>query len=329
MEYRNLGRAGVKVSFFCLGCAYFGIRLNEHESVRLVHTALDAGINFFDTANAYALGRSEEYLGQGIKGRRDAVVLATKVSAPMGHGPNDSGGSRYHLMRQVEASLRRLGTDHIDLYQLHARDLTTPLEETLRALDDLRHQGKVHYFGTSNSAAWQLCEALWTSDRLRIAPIVSEQASYSLFDRALETDVLPFCRAYDLAAIVYGPLGGGWLSGRYRHHHPPPPESRFALRGTQVGAAAEARAFDVLERLTPLAADKGITLSQLALAWLLAQPGVTTPLIGPRTAAQLRDNLGALEVKVTAADLAAIDEIVPPGTKVLPEVPAPGAMLIG
>ena len=328
MEYRSLGRAGVKVAPFCVGCAYFGIRLNEDESARLVHAALDTGINFFDTANAYALGRSEEYLGQGIKGRRDAVVLATKVSAPMGHGPNDSGGSRYHIMAQVEASLRRLGTDHIDLYQLHSRDLTTPLEETLRALDDLQRQGKVHYFGTSNSVAWRLCEALWASDRLRIAPIVSEQASYSLFDRALEAEVLPFCRTYGIAAIVYGPLGGGWLSGRYRRDQPPPPESRLAIRGTMVGAADEARAFDVLERLEPLAADKGITLSQLALAWLLAQPGVTTALIGPRTVEQLHDNLGALAVEVTAADLAAIDEIVPPGTKVLPEAPAPGAMLI-
>ncbi len=275
MEYRNLGRAGVKVSGFCVGCAYFGIRLNEDESIRLVHAALNAGINFFDTANAYALGRSEECLGQGIKGRRDAVVLATKVSAPMGHGPNDSGRSRYHIMAQVEGSLRRLGTDHIDLYQLHSPDLTTPPEETLRALDDLQRQGKVHYFGTSNSAAWQLCEALRISDRLRIAPIVSEQASYSLFDRLLEPDVLPFCRTYDIAALVYGPLGGGWLGGRYRRDQPPPPESRLAVQGTLVGAAYEARAFDALERLAPLAADKGITLSQLALAWLLAQPGAT------------------------------------------------------
>ena len=328
MEYRNLGRAGVRVSSFCVGCAYFGIRLDEAESVRLVHAALDAGVNFFDTANAYALGRSEEYLGQAIEGRRDAVVLATKVSAPMGHGPNDSGGSRYHIMSQVEASLRRLGTDHIDLYQLHSRDLSTPLDETLRALDDLQRQGKVHYFGTSNSAAWRLCEALWASDRLGIAPIVSEQASYSLFDRALESDVLPFCRTYGIAAIVYGPLAGGWLTGRYRRGQPPPPESRLAVRGTMVGAADEARAFDALERLAPLAADKGITLSQLALAWALTQPGVTAAIIGPRTVEQLHDNLGALAVQVTPEDLAGIDEIVPPGTKVVPEAPAPGAMLI-
>ena len=168
-----------------------------------------------------------QYLGQGIKGRRDAVVLATKVSAPMGHGPNDSGGSRYHIMAQVEASLRRLGTDHIDLYQLHSRDLTTPLEETLRALDDLQRQGKVHYFGTSNSVAWRLCEALWASDRLGIAPIVSEQASYSLFDRALEAEVLPFCMTYGTAVIAYGPLAGGWLSGRYRRDQSP--TTRFAV----------------------------------------------------------------------------------------------------
>ncbi|MAG34723.1 MAG: aldo/keto reductase [Dehalococcoidia bacterium] len=328
MEYRNLGRAGVKVSPYCMGCAYFGVRLDEAESVRMVHATLDAGISFFDTANAYTLGRSEEFLGKGLKGRRDRAVIATKVSAPIGHGPNDRGISRRHIMSQVEGSLRRLGTDHIDLYQLHSHELTTPLEETLRALDDLRRQGKVHYFGTSNSAAWQLCEALWISDRLGIAPITSVQANYSLFDRLLEPDVLPFCQAYGIATVLYGSLAGGWLSGRHHRDQPPPPDSRLAIRGTMVGAADEARAFDVLERLEPMATDKGITLSQLALAWVLAQPGVTTPLIGPRTVEQLHGNLRALEVSLTPIDLTAIDEIVPPGTKLIPQAPAPGAMVI-
>ena len=209
------------------------------------------------------------------------------------------------------------------------RDLTTPLEETLRALDDLQRAGQSPLL-SALPTPWPggSAKTLWASDRLRITPIVSEQASYSLFDRALEAEVLPFCRTYGIAVIAYGSLAGGWLSGRYHRGQPPPPESRLAVRGTMVGAADEARAFDVLERLAPLAADKGITLGQLALAWLLAQPGVTTALIGPRTVGQLHDNLGALAVPVTPVDLAAIDEIVPPGTKVVPEAPAPGAMLI-
>ena len=328
MDYRTLGRAGVKVSPLCLGCAYFGVRLNETEAIRLVHATLDAGVNYFDTSNAYVLGRSEEILGKAIKDRRDQAVVATKVSQRMSRAPNDSGSSRYHIMAQVEASLRRLDTDHIDLYQFHLRDLATPLEEGLLAMDDLRRQGKVRYFGTSNFAAWQICEALWISDRLGLAPVVSEQAPYNLFNRSIEADVLPFCRAYDIAVVLYGPLGGGWLSGKYRRDQPPPAESRFAIRGTMVAEGDEARAFAALERLEAVAAAKGCSLSQLALAWLLAQPGVTAPICGPRTVEQLYDNLGALDVALTPDDLAAIDEIVPPGTQVLPRVPAPGGIII-
>ena len=186
MEYVNLGTAGVKVSRLCLGCAYFGALLDADEAQRLVRTALDVGISFFDAANAYSLGRCEELLGQAVAGHRDEVVLATKVGRQMDYGPNDWGHSRYHIMSQVEASLRRLGTDYIDLYQLHVHDPTTPLEETLRALDDLRRQGKVRYFGTSNFPAWRLCQGLWTSDRLGFASFVSEAPAYSLFNREVE-----------------------------------------------------------------------------------------------------------------------------------------------
>ena len=329
MEYLNLGTAGVKVSRFCLGCAYFGALLDADESSHLVHAALDAGINLFDAANAYSLGRSEELLGQAVAGHRDQVVIATKVGRQMDYGPNDWGHSRYHIMAQAEASLRRLGTDYIDLYQLHLHDPTAPLDETLRALDDLRRQGKVRYFGTSNYPAWRLCQGLWTSDRLGFASFVSEAPAYSLFNRQVESDVLPFCRAYGLGVVCYSPLGGGWLSGKYRRGQPMPPDSRFARRGTLVDPSEHERAYDVLEGLETLAAAKRVSLSQFALAWLLAQPGVTVANFGPRTPDQLREDLGALSVTLTDEDLAAVDEIVPPGSQVLSRVPAPGGIVIG
>ena len=328
MEYVNLGTAGVKVSRLCLGCAYFGALLDADEAQRLVRTALDVGINFFDAANAYSLGRCEELLGRAVAGHRDQVVLATKVGRQMDYGPNDWGHSRYHIMSQVEASLRRLGTDYIDLYQLHLHDPTTPQEETLRALDDLRRQGKVRYFGTSNFPAWRLCQGLWTSDRLGFASFVTEAPAYSLFNREVESDVLPFCRAYGLGLVCYSPLGGGWLSGKYRRGLPMPADSRFARRGTLVDPAEHERAYDVLEGLEAIAQAKQLSLSQLALAWLLAQPGVTAANFGPRTPDQLREDIGALEVELTDADLAAIDEIVPPGSQVLSRVPAPGGIVI-
>ena len=317
MEYRNLGHAGVKVSPLCLGCWNFGARIEADEAIPIIHAALDAGINFLDTANVYSRGRSEEIVGQAIAQRRDQVVLASKVHSVMGEGPNERGSSRYHIMAQVEASLRRLGTDRIDLYQLHGADPAVPIEETLRALDDLRQQGKVVYFGTSNFAAWQLGAALWSSDRLKLAPIVSTQPPYSLFERRIETEVLPLCRAYGLAVLPYSPLAGGWLSEKYRRNEPAPADSRFASSGRDVTAAEHAATFDALEALQELATAKEVPLTQLALAWVLAQPGITAPIIGPRTLDQFRDNLGALDVTVTAEDQQAIDRIVAPGSRVL------------
>ena len=214
-------------------------------------------------------------------------------------------------MEQVHASLRRLNTDRIDLYQLHRPDPEVPIEETLRTLEDLRSQGKILYFGTSKFAGWQLCEALWTSDRLGLAPIVSEQPEYSLVDRSIEAEVLPLTRKYGIGVVPFSPLGGGWLTGKYRRDDTPPADSRFAGRGMDFAADTYAPTFDALENLEALAAAKSITLSQLALAWLLAQPGVTAPIIGPRTVEQLQDNLGAIEVTLTAGELAAVDDIVP------------------
>lgn len=319
MEYRNLGRAGVKVSPLWLGTAYFNTRIPAEAAVRLIHVALDAGINVIDTANVYSepRGFAETIVGRAIKDRRDEVVLATKVFHPMGDGPNDRGSSRYHIMEQVHASLRRLNTDRIDLYQLHRPDPEVPIEETLRTLEDLRSQGKILYFGTSKFAGWQLCEALWTSDRLGLAPIVSEQPEYSLVDRSIEAEVLPLTRKYGLGVVPFSPLGGGWLTGKYRRGDVAPADSRFAGRGMDFAGEMYAPTFDALENLEELAAGKSITLSQLALAWLLAQPGITAPITGPRTLQQLQDNLGALEVTLTAGELAAVDDIVPPAS-VLP-----------
>ena len=312
MQYRKLGRAGVRVSPLWLGTAQFGGRVEAATAIALVHAALDAGINVLDTANIYTQGRSEELVGQAIKGRRDRIVLASKVYNKVGDGPNDRGSSRYHIMAQIEASLRRLQTDHLDLYQLHRPDPTTPLEETLRALDDLRRQGKVRYFGTSMFAAWQLCTALWTSDRLGLAPIVSEQPRYNLLYRGVEAEVLPFCREYGIAVLPFSPLQRGWLTGKYRRGQPAPAGSRLAAAGYDPDDPEHVAKFDALEVLEEIAAAKRATLSQLALAWLVAQPGVTAPILGPRTLDQLHDNLGALEVKITAEDCATIDRIVAP-----------------
>ena len=314
MQYRNLGRAGVKVAPIILGTAYFGTRVEVATTRSLIDAALDAGINVIDTANSYTDGQSETIIGTALKGRRDRVVLASKVHFPRGEGPNDRGNRRYHIMAQVEGSLRRLQTDRIDLYQLHRPDPTVPVEESLRALDDLRQQGKVVYYGTSSFAAWQLCAALWTSDRLGLAPIVSEQPSYSLLRREVETEVLPVCREYGIATILYSPLAGGWLTGKYRRSEPAPADSRLSASGVDLGAAGHARTFDATEALQAIAYAKGVTLSQLALAWLLAQPGVTATIIGPRTPEQLQDNLGALDVTITDEDRATIDTIVPPET---------------
>ena len=314
MQYRNLGRAGVKVAPIILGTAYFGTRVEVATTRRLIDAALDAGINVIDTANSYTDGQSETIIGEALKGRRDRVVLASKVHFPRGDGPNDRGNSRYHIMAQVEGSLRRLQTDRIDLYQLHRPDPTVPIEESLRALDDLRQQGKVVYYGTSMFPAWQLCAALWASDRLGLAPIVSEQPSYSLLRREVETEVLPVCREYGIATILYSPLAGGWLTGKYRRNEPAPADSRLSASGADLGAAEHVRTFDAVEALQAIAYAKGVTLSQLALAWLHAQPGVTATIIGPRTPEQLQDNLGALDVTITDEDRATIDTIVPPET---------------
>src|SRR5437867_4895067 len=239
MELRTIGRTGVQVSAFCLGTMMFGPwgNTDEDECVRMIHSALDAGINFVDTADVYGEGRSEEIVGKALKGRRDEVVLATKVHGEMGKGPNDRGNSRYWIMREVESSLRRLGTDHIDLYQIHRPDPDTHIEETLGALTDLVRQGKVRYLGCSTFPAFRIVEAHWASERRGLERFVCEQPPYSIFVRHIESDVLPVCRAYGMGAIVWSPLAGGWLAGKYRRGSEPPEDSRavrYARRGSPI-----------------------------------------------------------------------------------------------
>jgi len=288
---------------------------DKDEAARIVHASLDAGLNFFDTANVYSRGRSEEMLGAALQnGRRDKAIVATKVHGVMGDGPNDKGNSRASIMRMVEDSLRRLQTDWIDLYQLHRPDPDTPIDETLEALDDLVRAGKVRYIGISTFAAWQTVEALWVSDRRGLARVVSEQPPYNILHREIERDVLPVCEKYGLAVLPWSPLSGGILSGKYRKGQPVPDDSRLGRMGRRLQSERAQRQLDTVEQLIPLAADIGITMTQLALAWLLAQPVVTSPIIGPRTLEQLEDNIGAIEVNLPAEALAKVDELVPPHT---------------
>ena len=321
MNYRKLGRTGLKVSPLCLGAMMFGRRGNaDHvDCVRIIHRALDAGINFVDTANVYSNGESEEIVGQALRGHRDQVVLATKVHGEMGPGPNDRGNSRVHILREVEHSLRRLQTDYIDLYQIHRPDPDTPIEETLRALDDLVRSGKVRYIGSSTFAAWELVESYWVSDRYNLARFECEQPPYSIFVRHIEQDVLPVCQKYGTGVIPWSPLNRGWLAGRYRKGQEIDAQSR-AVRGDpfidRPDSPAGRRKLELVEELIPMAQEVNASLAQYALAWTLTNPVVTAPIIGPRTMEQLEDNLGALEITIPPDHLRRIDELVPPGTDV-------------
>ncbi len=319
MDYRALGRTGVKVSPLCLGCMRFGEKTSPEDTERIIARALDAGINFLDTANVYARGRSEEATGAALKrlGKRDRVVLATKLHGRMSDDdPNMRGNSRRNIIEACEASLRRLQTDWIDLYQIHRPQSDIPLDETLRALDDLIRAGKVRYIGTSTFAAWQVVESLWISHNLGLNRFVCEQPPYNILDRRIERELLPMCRTHGIGVIPWSPLAGGLLSGKYRQGQPTPAEGRFANweRDDPEGRRYNDKILAVVEALVPLAEAKGCTLSQLALAWCLRQPGVTSPIIGPRTLEQLEDNLPAMGVTITDDDCRAIDALVPPGS---------------
>jgi aryl-alcohol dehydrogenase-like predicted oxidoreductase len=316
MEYRRLGRSGVMVSPLCLGTMNFGGSTDEKESFAIMHKAVEAGINFFDTANVYNKGESERITGKFLKENhfREQIVLATKVFSRVGELPNEGGGTRYHIIKACEDSLQRLQTDHIDLYQLHRPPLTHPQDETLRALDDLIRAGKVRYIGCSTHPAWMVMEALASSERYGLNRYISEQPPYNLLDRRIENELIPLCQKYDLAIIPWSPLAMGILAGRYTETASYPDDSRaHRWDSSMVKARITQRGIEVGRAVSKIAQERGLTASQLSLLWIKDQPGITSPIIGPRTLAHLEDALGILDKVFEAADRPLFDELVHPG----------------
>jgi aryl-alcohol dehydrogenase-like predicted oxidoreductase len=325
MQYRTLGRTGIKVSPYALGALMFATQVGNADaadSIRVIHQALDAGINLIDTSDVY--GDSEEVVGRALKGRREAVVLATKFGRPTGTDPNQQGGSRRWITTAVENSLRRLQTDHIDLYQVHKRDPDTDIEETLSALTDLIRAGKVRAIGSSNSPAVDIADAHWLSERRGLERFRTEQLPYSILNRGVENDVLPTAQRYGLGTLVWGPLGQGMLTGRVRKG-----KQNDLSRARYFKHLNDERRIDVVEQLVPLADEAGLPLTHLAMAFTIAHPGVTSTLLGARTVDQLDDLLTGIGVALTDDILDRIDEIVPPGTDVtrLDQAYVPPALL--
>jgi len=319
MEYRQLGRSGVRVSKLCLGAMSFGGRTDEDEAGRTIDEAIEGGVNFIDTADVYGRGVSEEFVGRALErnGHRDDIVLATKGVATMGPGPNDRGASRYHLTRAVEASLRRLKTDRIDLYYLHITDIDTPIDETLDALDILVRQGKILYFGTSKWPVPLIMEALWLADKHGWPRVVAEQPPYNLTDRRMELELVWTCMRHGIGLVPFGPLAGGVLSGVYRLNQPAPEGHHFHTIGQRDGHKRYTEeSMELVEGLIPIAEARGVTLGELALAWVMQRPGVTSPICGPRTIEHLRSALRACEIELTTDELEGIDAIIPPGGNV-------------
>ncbi|HKG65829.1 MAG TPA: aldo/keto reductase [Solirubrobacteraceae bacterium] len=320
MEYRQLGRSGLRVSTLTLGTMTFGgggkfanVGSTDVDGARRqVDMCLDAGVNLIDTADVYSDGASEEILGQALAGRRDRVLLATKARMAMGDGPNDAGLSRHHLIRACEASLRRLGTDHIDLYQVHEWDGQTPLEETLEALDDLQRAGKIRYAGCSNYAGWQLAKALGISERRGLARFVSQQVYYSLQSRDAEYELVPAGLDHGVGMLVWSPLAGGLLSGKYRRGQDGPAGARHLTDWNEPPVRDEEQTYDVIEAAVEVGAAHGVSAAQVALAWLLGRPGVSSLVIGARTDEQLADNLAAAQLDLSAEERARLDALSAP-----------------
>ncbi len=314
MDYRLLGRTGVRVSPLCLGTMNFGGVTNEEDSIRIVHAALDAGINFVDTANVYNQGQSEIVVGKALRGRRDQVVLATKVHGKAGDGPNDEGNSRLHILKACDDSLRRLQTDYIDLYQIHRPNMEIPVDETLSAMTDLVHAGKVRYIGCSTHPAWLVMEALAVSERLHLARYVSEQPPYNLLDRRIENELIPLALRYQLAIIPWAPLAQGVLAGRYPVNQPFGADSRAErLKGSIYAERVTPRGVEAGAKFAEIASQFGKAPGQLALTWCKDQSGITAPIVGPRTIEQLQQLLPVLEMSLSAEERSACDEINPPG----------------
>jgi aryl-alcohol dehydrogenase (NADP+) len=312
MQYRNLGRTGIKVSPYALGALMFATQVGNSDpadSVQIIHRALDAGINLVDTADTY--GDSEEVVGRALKGRRDDVVLATKVGRPIGHDPNQQGASRRWINTAVENSLRRLQTDYIDIYQIHRPDPDTDIEETLSALTDLVHSGKIRAFGTSAMPASNLVEAHWAAERRGLERFRTEQPPYSILNRGIEGEVLPVAQQYGMGVLVWGPLGQGMLTGRVRRG-----QGTNVTRAGFMKAFSDERRLDAVERLIPVADEAGLSMPHLAMAFAISHPAVTSALLGVRTMEQLDDLLAGVDVVLSDDVLDRIDEIVPPGTDI-------------
>ena len=320
MDYRQLGRSGLRVSALTLGTMTFGGGGNFAKvgstdvdgARRQIDRCLDAGVNLIDTADVYSNGWSEEILGEALGSDRDEVLIATKVRMPMGDGPNDQGLSRHHLIRACEASLRRLGTDHIDLYQVHEWDGQTPLEETLEALDDLQRAGKIRYAGCSNYSGWQLMKALGISDRLGLTRFASQQVYYSLQARDVEYELMPAGLDQGVGMLVWSPLAGGLLSGKYRRGQDAPEGSRHLTDWNEPPVRDEEQTYDVIEAVVEIGADHGVSAAQVALAWLLARPGISSLVVGARTDEQLADNLAAATLELSAEETARLDALSAP-----------------
>ena len=309
MEYRKLGNSGLKVSEIGLGTNTFSWVIDEPSAAAIINRALEMGINYIDTADVYGQGGSEEFIGRTLKGKRQQVILATKFCNKMGDGPNDRGGSRYYIMRAVEDSLRRLQTDYVDLYQIHNFDPGTPLEETLRALDDLVRAGKVRYIGSSNFAAWQICEALFTSRMNNLNAFITEQSLYNLMNRKIEAELVPFATKHGIGIIPWGPLAGGFLTGKYRKGEKYPANFRLASGIAIYGNFFNDECFNKLTKLEKFAGERGHRVGELAIAWLLSKPYVSTIIAGARQAEQLTEHVAAGQWKLTAQEAAEVDAI--------------------
>jgi aryl-alcohol dehydrogenase-like predicted oxidoreductase len=326
MDYLSLGRTGVMVSNLCLGCMNFGGKTPEAESMDIIDTAINSGINFLDTANVYSRGGSETVVGKALQrnGKRDKIVLATKVHGRM--SDTDilmSGNNRRNIIEQCDASLKRLQTDYIDLYQIHRPSNTVPIDETLRALDDLVRAGKVRYIGTSTFPSWRVVEALWVAKELGLNRFVTEQPPYHLLDRSIERELIPVAQTYGVAILPWSPLARGFLSGKYTRGEDIPGDSRLAsdMQGPWKNRTQQHfsdRAYDLLDVIVAMSNEKGCTPSQIALAWCASKPGVTSVIIGPRTMSQLEDNIGAVDIEITADDHARIDSVSEPELAIVP-----------
>ena len=310
MEYRRLGKSGLKVSEIGLGALTFGGRADEQTSINIIEHALELGINFIDTADFYTQGRSEEIVGKAVKGNRSRVVIATKFGFPTSVGPEEQRGSRNHMMKAVDSSLRRLNTDYIDLYYIHYPDTETPIEETLRAMDDLVRSGKVRYIGCSNFPAWRLCEAMWTSKLHNLESFITVQSRYNLLDRGIERELVPCCQTYGIGVVPWAPLASGFLTGKYRRGQAMPAGARLANQPSLPGDILTDTGFDKLAKLEVFAEERGHSVGELAIAWLLSHPWLGSVIAGAMSVEQLSLNVAAVGWKLTTEDIVQLDKIV-------------------